>query len=87
MISSVSKNSDVLASGRYKIAFAYANNDATAYINGTPVFTDIFVSVPSTSKMQFLRANNTAVYSGTINACALWKTRLKNEELISLTTI
>jgi hypothetical protein len=86
-VSSVSRNSSVLTSGRYKIAFAYANNDATAYINGTPVFTDNTVSVPSTSIMKFLRANNTAGYSGTINASALWKTRLTNAELISLTTL
>jgi hypothetical protein len=86
-VSSVSKNSNELTSGRYKIAFAYANNDATAYINGAPVFTDSFVSVPSTDQMKFLRANNSLGYSGTINACALWKTRLKNEELESLTTI
>jgi hypothetical protein len=84
---SVSFNSSVLTSGRYKIAFAYANNDATAYINGTLVFTDSFVSVPSTSEMKFLRANDTLGYSGTINASALWKTRLTNAELISLTTL
>jgi hypothetical protein len=84
---SVSFNSSVLTSGRYKIAFAYANNDATAYINGTHVFTDNTVSVPSTSEMKFLRANDTLGYSGTINASALWKTRLTNAELISLTTL
>jgi hypothetical protein len=84
---SVTFNSSVLTSGRYKIAFAYANNDATAYINGTQVFTDNTVSVPSTSEMKFLRANNTSGYSGTINASALWKTRLTNAELISLTTL
>ena len=84
---SVSFDSTALASGRYKVAFAYANNDAVAYINGTQVFTDNTVSVPSTSEMKFLRANNTLGYSGTINASALWKTRLTNAELISLTTI
>jgi hypothetical protein len=84
---SVTFNSSVLTSGRYKIAFAYANNDATAYINGTQVFTDNTVSVPSTSEMKFLRANDTLGYSGTINASALWKTRLTNAELISLTTL
>ena len=83
---SVSFDSTALASGRYKVAFAYANNDAVAYINGTQVFTDNTVSVPSTSEMKFLRANNTLGYSGTINASALWKTRLTNAELISLTT-
>jgi hypothetical protein len=51
------------------------------------VFTDNTVSVPSTSEMKFLRANDTLGYSGTINASALWKTRLTNAELISLTTL
>ena len=35
----VNEDSAVLSSGRYKIAFAYASNDAVVYINGTQLFT------------------------------------------------
>ena len=84
---SVVFNTSALTSGRYKIALAYANNDATGYINGTQIFTDSSVSVPATSQMKFSRANDTLGYSGTMNAAVLWQTRLTNDELATLTTI
>ena len=83
----VNEDSAVLSSGRYKIAFAYASNDAVVYINGTQLFTDSSVTVPATSAFKFLRANDTLGFNGTINQQLLFKTRLTNAELASLTTI
>jgi hypothetical protein len=82
---SVSFDSATLASGRYKVAFAYANNDAAAYINGVQQFTDTSVTVPATSEFKFLRANNTLGFEGTINQQLLFKTRLTNSQLAELT--
>jgi hypothetical protein len=84
---SVFFDSATLASGRYKVAFAYANNDAVAYINGVQQFTDSSVVVPATSAFKFLRANDTLGFNGTINQQLLFKTRLTNSELASLTTL
>jgi hypothetical protein len=84
---SVSFDSATLASGRYKVAFAYANNDAAAYINGVQQFTDTSVTIPATSAFKFLRANDTLGFNGTINQQLLFKTRLTNAQLAELTTI
>jgi hypothetical protein len=83
----VNQDSAVLSSGRYKIAFAYASNDAVVYINGTQLFTDSSVVVPTTSAFKFLRANNTLAFNGNINEQLLFPTRLSNAELAQLTTI
>ena len=86
-VESVNQDSAVLSSGRYKIAFAYASNDAAVYINGTQLFTDSSVVVPTTSAFKFLRANDTLGFDGQINEQLLFKTRLTNAELASLTTL
>jgi hypothetical protein len=84
---SVFFDSATLASGRYKVAFAYANNDAVAYINGVQQFTDSSVVVPATSAFKFLRANDTLGFNGNINEQLLFPTRLSNAELAQLTTL
>jgi hypothetical protein len=83
----VSFDSATLASGTYKVAFAYANNDAVAYINGVQQFTDTSVTVPATSAFKFLRANDTLGFNGTINQQLLFKTRLTNAQLAELTAL
>jgi hypothetical protein len=72
--------------GRYKIAFAYANNDFALYINGVSRGTDSSGSVPATSRVQM---GNGALgpSDGKVNELVLFKTRLTNAELASLTTI
>lgn len=72
--------------GRYKIAFAYANNDFALYINGVARGTDSSGSVPPTSRLQM---GNGALgpSDGKVNELVLFKTRLTNAELASLTTI
>ena len=72
------------ATGRFKIAGAYANNDFVLYINGTQVGTDTSGSVPSTNQVDlYYNATNTIQY----NEVVLFKTRLTNAELASLTTL
>jgi hypothetical protein len=72
------------ATGRFKIAGAYANNDFVLYINGTQVGTDTSGSVPATNQVDlYYNATNTIQY----NEVVLFPTRLTNAELASLTTI
>ena len=72
------------ATGRFKIAGAYANNDFVLYINGTQVGTDTSGSVPATNQVDlYYNATNTIQY----NEVVFFKTRLTNAELASLTTL
>jgi hypothetical protein len=70
------------ATGRFKIAGAYANNDFVLYINGTQVGTGTSGSVPATNQVDlYYNATNTIQY----NEVVLFKTRLTNAELQALT--
>lgn len=72
-------------SGIYKCAFSYANNDFVFYVNGVKVGTDSSGSMSGfTADFINLNHNNTG-YS--LNNYSLFKTRLTNEELATLTTI
>jgi hypothetical protein len=75
--------------GRVKIAFAYALNNAVAYINGTQVGSDTSTTVPTCSSL-YLGSSGTGttqeVTNGT-NQALLFKTRLSNAKLAELTTL
>jgi hypothetical protein len=73
---------------RYKIAFAYKANDFAVYINGQLIGTDNIGAITGLSDL-FLNYPYNSGYNATsnINAVALYKTRLTNAELATLTTI
>jgi len=73
---------------RYKMAVAYKANDFAFYVNGSQISIDASGSVPSCSEFNF-NYNTTAANIATnkYNQAALFKTRLTNSELASLTTI
>jgi hypothetical protein len=84
----ISKSSPAITLGsNVKIAAAYANNDFVFYVNGTQIGTDTSGSVPATSQVRFSEGNASAFYLGLIKQIVLFKTRLTNAELASLTTI
>jgi hypothetical protein len=69
------------------MAIGYANNNTAFFINGTQVgTTDTTCSVPAMSRLQM---GNTIFgpSDGKVNQVTLFKTRLTNAELASLTTI
>jgi len=73
-----------------KIAVGYANNDYVVYVNGTQVHTDTSASVPTCSNIYVGQRENgsgTYVASGSVKQALLFKTRLSNAELATLTTI
>ena len=70
---------------RYKCAVAYANNDAVFYVNGGLQGSDTSVNVPSVSSVSLNRSGYEN--SKEINQVLLFKTRLSNAELATLTTI
>jgi hypothetical protein len=77
----------ILPNTRYKMAIAYKANDFAFYLNGSLVGTDTSGTVPACSKFAFDNGSGSAVYYGKTNEALLFKTRLTNDELISLTTL
>jgi hypothetical protein len=78
-----------LPQGRYKLAMAYKENDVAFYVNGSLVGTDNSCAVPSPLNKISLTQIGTIinVREGFTKGFALWKTRLTNAELATLTTI
>ena len=75
-------------SGRHKIALAYASNDVKVYLDGSAIITDTSVTVPAMSKINIGSFYDETLQLGSsINEVVLFKTRLTNAELASLTTI
>ena len=73
---------------RYKLALAYKQNDFAFYVNGAQVGTDSSGTVPTVSELNFHYQNiNDNLGNMIYNQMALFKTRLTNAELASLTTI
>jgi hypothetical protein len=77
---------------RIKIAGAYKANDIVLYVNGTQIGTDTSATVPTCTALQLglypaLPSDNVYRISKPINQVILFKTRLTNAELASLTTI
>jgi hypothetical protein len=82
-------DSAALASGVYKIALAYSNNDVVAYINGVLIGTDTSATIPATSVVTLVDPIVTNAATKTVNtkSVALYTTRLTNAELAALTTL
>jgi hypothetical protein len=73
-----------LGTGRFKLAFAYKANDFAFYLNGALVDTDTSGTIPTCDTLDFYFNSTNGLR---INSSALWKTRLSNAELATLTTI
>ena len=73
------------AGNRYKLAAVYKQNDFAFYINGVQIGTDNSGNVSAMA--DFYLDYQGLVQQNTVNQCALFKTRLTNAELASLTTI
>ena len=72
----------------FKFALAYKNNDYVAYLNGVQVYVNTTIGVPATSNFSIGAYNQGDVTANkSTNQVVLFKTRLTNAELASLTTI
>ena len=86
----VQKSATVSAlSGRVKIAIAYDSNGSSFYFNGTLAGTEAAITYPACSELDLgiITSNTNRVLGDGINQALLFKTRLSNEELASLTTL
>ena len=77
-----------LSVGRHKLALAYKSNDIAFYSDGVLVGTDTSATIP-TCDGAYIGAVGTSTTPEqlAVNAAALWKTRLTNDQLASLTTL
>ena len=75
--------------GRHKVAFAYKASEYAAYVDGVQLLTDTSSVVPTTLNSVFVGCNEStlAPIEGTISQALLFKTRLDNATLQSLTTL
>jgi hypothetical protein len=73
---------------RYKMAIAYKSGDCAFYVNGTQIATNSTAFTFSLANLSFSYWSGSAyLMEGKINQALLFKTRLTNAELASLTTI
>jgi hypothetical protein len=76
-----------ITKGVHKMAMGYANNNTALFIDGVQVgVTDTSCTIPSTSRLE-LGAGALGASDGKIKSLQLYKTRLSNTELATLTTI
>ena len=73
------------STGRFKGAFAYKANDVAFYVNGNLVGTDTSATIPACS--QFALNNYDKEAAPKYNQALLFKTRLSNADLATLTTL
>jgi len=78
--------SGAVLTGRNKIAVAYSLNDFALYINGSQTLTDSSGDVPVMSGIFFNHANLGTKTCG-LKSLKIYKTRLINSELATLTTL
>jgi hypothetical protein len=87
-VSQFSISITVSDSQRYKIAIGYNSNDIAVYSNGILINTDNTFTSPGFNQINIGDYSlGGAILGGRINSVALWKTRLQNAELVTLTTI
>ena len=85
----VNISSSAQSSGVLKVAAAYANNDFVLYVNGAQIGADTTGTIPAMSQVSVgynNLANNRHIAYG-VNQALLFKTRLTNAQLATLTTL
>jgi hypothetical protein len=85
LIATITKSG--LTVGRHKCAIAYATNDFVFYVDGVQIGTDTSGTPNGFSTFGLQYYLSTYTGSQKVNQCAIFKTRLTNAELASLTTI
>lgn len=75
-----------LTAGRHKIALAYKLNDVVLYVDGVLISTDTSATIPACNQINIGNGPFSASF-GLFNSVALWKTKLQNSELATLTSL
>ena len=84
LVVNINLSSYGLTVGKHKFALAYKLNDYVAYVDGVSVGTDTSAAVPA---MSALNLYDTSGGTHAVNQALVFKTRLSNADLATLTTI
>lgn len=84
---SIQTASGFLTNGRHKFAFGYKANDFVFYIDGVLIGTDTSGSVGAQSELGLQYYSSSVSGAQDVNSAILFKERLTNDELATLTTI
>ena len=80
--------STITTTGTYKLALAYKNNDIVFYINGVQIGVDTSATIPTCSRFDIgQNYAGASQLSDNVLLSTLFKTRLTNGELATLTTL
>ena len=82
-------NSTGSAVGNHKIALAYANNDIAFYVDGIQIALDTSATIPAVSNL-YVGTHETGLsesLNGGMKQALVFKTRLSNADLTTLTTL
>lgn len=76
-----------LTIGRHKIAFGYKLNNVVLYVDGQLASTDTSSTMPASLTQMTIGGGLFGTSFGLYNSVALWKTRLTNAELATLSSL
>ena len=80
--------SAITTTGTYKLALAYKNNDIVFYVNGVQIGVDTSATIPTCSRVDIgQNYAGASQLSDNVLLSTLFKTRLTNGELATLTTL
>ena len=80
--------STITTTGTYKLALAYKNNDIVFYVNGVQIGVDTSATIPTCSRVDIgQNYAGASQLSDNVLLSTLFKTRLTNGELVTLTTL
>jgi hypothetical protein len=87
-VNQASINGGSLSVGHHKVAIGYANNDVVLYLDGIQLGSDTSATIPFCDRAYLgVVGTSTQLQKYQQHQAILFKTRLSNEELASLTTI
>jgi len=86
-VSQFGTSTTIATNTKYKAALAYKANDFAFYVNGVQIATHTSGSVPATSDFSFNTGTTGAPFNGIVNQTLVFKTRLSNADLATLTTL
>ena len=86
---SISTTSEITKGSRYKMAISYQLNNFAFYVNGSQIGLDALGGVPACSQIQNTSGagSTSSDFNGALNQILLFKTRLLNADLATLTTL
>jgi hypothetical protein len=82
-----SDNGSLVIGNSYKMAIAYKENDVAVYLNGSLIATDTTATIPACPNLYFSAASSQVRFVEPVVQALIFKTRLTNDQLATLTTL